>query len=78
LQGNAFQIKLTEAEKNQFEQGKLITRGNTKVGHRTYSAIHPPAFVRSLLNDHQLLEHIEGDIRNNKPQQDIWIIKVVK
>jgi ubiquinone/menaquinone biosynthesis C-methylase UbiE len=78
LQGNAFKIKLTESELEKYEQGNLITRGNTKIGHRTYSAIHPPNFIRELIKQHQLLQHIEGDIRNNMPQQDIWIIKVIK
>jgi hypothetical protein len=31
-----------------------------------------------MIEGHHLLEHIEGDIRNGKPQQDIWIIRVVK
>jgi SAM-dependent methyltransferase len=78
LQGKAFQVKLTESEQGQFDRGELITRGNTKIGHRTYTAIHPPDFIKKLISGHQLLEHIEGDIRNIKPQQDIWIIKVVK
>ncbi|NTV83151.1 MAG: class I SAM-dependent methyltransferase [Bacteroidales bacterium] len=78
LQGEAFRVKLTELEMQKFDKGELITRGNTKIGHRTYSAIHPPGFVKGMIKGHQLLEHIEGDIRNNKPQQDIWIIKVVK
>lgn len=78
LQGSAFRKKLTQKELDQFDRGELITRGNTKIGHRTYSAIHPPDFVRNLINGNQLLELIEGDIRNNKPQQDIWIIKALK
>ena len=78
LQGNAFKVKLTISELDQFNRGELITRGNTKIGHRTYTAIHPPDFVKKLIKGHQLLEHIEGDVRNNKPQQDIWIISVIK
>jgi hypothetical protein len=78
LKGNAFRVKLTESELAKFDRGELITRGNTKIGHRTYSAIHPPDFVKELIKEHQILEHIEGDIRNNKPRQDIWIIKVIK
>lgn len=78
LQGSAFKAKMTESEKEQFDDGNLITRGNTKIGHRTYTAIHPPHFINNLIKGHQVLEHIEGDIINNKPQQDIWIIKVIK
>jgi len=78
LQGRSFKVKLTSSEIDHFDNGELVTRGNTKIGHRTYAAFHPPAFVLSLINGHQVLEHIEGGIINNKPQQDIWIIRVKK
>jgi SAM-dependent methyltransferase len=78
LQGSSFRIKLTSPEIDHFDKGELITRGNTKIGHRTYTAFHPPAFIHDLIKGHQVLEHIEGGIINNKPQQDIWIIRVIK
>ncbi len=78
LHGNAFKLKLTPAEQEIFDKGRLIVKGNTKVGHRTFTAFHPPDFVRKLAVRNQILEHTEGDIRNGKPQQDIWIIKVIK
>jgi ubiquinone/menaquinone biosynthesis C-methylase UbiE len=77
LQGNAFKVKLTDSELELYNRGELITRGHTKIGHRTYSAFHSNDFVLKLTKGHQILEHIEGDTRNNKPQQDIWIIKVI-
>lgn len=78
LQGSAFKVKMTPAELGKYNRGELITRGNTKVGHRTYTAIQSPEFVKKLAGKNKILEHIEGDIRNDKPQQDIWIIGVVK
>lgn len=78
LHGKAFKAKLTPSEQNIFDTGQLIIKGNTKVGHRTYAAFHPETFIRTLTNPHQILDHIVGGVINNKPQQDIWIIKVVK
>ena len=78
LHGNAFKAKLTPPEQEVFDSGSLIIKGNTKVGHRTYAAFHPEPFVKRLFGNNIILEHIEGDISNGKPQQDIWILKVVK
>jgi len=78
LQSNVFKAKLTLSEQKTFDTGQLISKGNTKIGHRTYSAFHPEPFVKKLIGIHQILEHIEGQISNGKPQQDVWIIKVIK
>lgn len=78
LHGKAFKAKLTPPEQKIFDNGQLIIKGNTKIGHRTYAAFHPEPFVKKLLGSHEVLEHIEGDISFGKPQQDIWIIKVAK
>jgi hypothetical protein len=69
---------LTPVEQGIYDKGQLIVKGNTKVGHRTFTAYHPSAFINKLIGFHQILEHTEGDIKNGKPQQDIWIIKVIK
>ena len=78
LHGRAFKAKLTPSEQLIFDTDQLIIKGNTKIGHRTYAAFHPVAFVKALTGSHQILEHIEGDIIEGRPQQDIWIIKVIK
>jgi len=78
LHGKVFKTKLTPGEQKIFDTGQLIIKGNTKIGHRTYSAFHPELFVQKLIGTHQTLEHIEGKINNGKPQQDVWIIKVIK
>lgn len=77
-QGDAFKSKLTENEINDFEEGNLIEKGNTKVGHRTFSTYHSVIFLKNLFKHHEILEHIPGIIKNSKPQQDVWIIKVRK
>ena len=78
LQGSAFKAKLTPEEQIIFDSARLLVKGNTKVGHRTFSAFQPVEFVRTLVGTHHILEHIAGDVINEKPQQDIWIIRVIK
>lgn len=78
LQGNVYKTKLTPSEQELFDKGNLIIKGNTKIGHRTYSAFQPASFVNRLAGNHRILEHIEGEIKNGMPQQDVWIIKVTK
>ncbi len=78
MHGNAFKTKLTPDEKQVFDNGQIVVKGNTKIGHRIFTAFHPEPFVNELFKKHRILEHIEGEISNGKPQQDIWIVKVVK
>jgi|SRR5699024_10693651 len=75
LQGSSFIKKLSNIEEKQFAEGKLVIRGNTKEGHRTYAAFHPESFVRKLIGNNNVLAHIPGEVNENKPQQDIWIIE---
>ncbi|MGE5426907.1 MAG: class I SAM-dependent methyltransferase [Methylococcaceae bacterium] len=78
LQGDIYKAKLTSSEQELFDAGNLIIKGNTKIGHRTFSAFHPMPFVKRLIGDHQVLEHVKGEIKNGMYQQDVWIIKVIK
>lgn len=73
--GKAFIDKLTDSEQNEFNNGNLVVKSNTKEGHRTYGAYHPPIFIHSLIKNFELLKHDEGEIKNTKSEQDIWIIK---
>ncbi len=75
--GNAFKVKLTKTEQSDFNMGKLVVKSNTEEGHRTFGAFQPPLFVKKLIGNNKILEHIPGDIKNEKPQQDIWIIEKV-
>lgn len=75
-QGDNFRIKLTKPELDKYNNSKLVVRGSTKEGHRTYSAFHPKAFMRNLFVDVEILEHIETHPQNNNwLPQDVWIIK---
>lgn len=75
FQGESFRKKLIESEKKSFDEGKLLVKANTKEGHRTYSAFHPPSFVRHLSGKNEILEHVPGMISKNIPEQDVWIIR---
>jgi ubiquinone/menaquinone biosynthesis C-methylase UbiE len=77
-QGKAFLDKLSNKETNKFINGKLVVRGKTREGHRTFSAFHSPEYMKKLISPNKILEFIEGSKSNGKPQQDIWIIKVTK
>jgi len=76
LQGNGFRNKLTEIEKKHFDSGNLVVRSKSKEGHRTFSAFQPVSFVKKLIDTHEILEHVPGEVKNGKPQQDVWIIRV--
>lgn len=78
LAGEVFKYKLTQEESAIFDSGQILTKGNTKIGHRTYTTYHPEPFAKKLFSKHQVLEHKKGEMYNGMPQQDVWIIKVVK
>jgi len=75
MHGDAFKIQLSETEKIKFDQGELVVKSNTKEGHRTFGAYHPIKFINELIGENEVLEHIAGEVKNGRPQQDIWIIK---
>jgi ubiquinone/menaquinone biosynthesis C-methylase UbiE len=75
-QGDNFKVKLTDAELQKYNNNQLVVRGKVKEGHRTYSAFHPPGFMRNLFNNVEILEHIQTKPGQSKwLPQDIWIIK---
>lgn len=75
FQGDGFIPKLTETELADYQAGKLVVRGQVKEGHRIFSAFHPPKWMRQFFSKVDLVEHIPGEIKNGKPEQDIWIIR---
>jgi ubiquinone/menaquinone biosynthesis C-methylase UbiE len=78
LQGDVYRDKLNEEEKYFYDKGNLVIRAKTKEGHRTFSAFQPSSFVKELIANNKILEHVPGIIKDGNPQQDIWIIKVIK
>jgi SAM-dependent methyltransferase len=76
LQGMAFAGKLTPGEKELFERGRLVVRGHTRIGHRTWSAFQPEQFVRKLAKGHEIVGFEQGSMMNGQAAQDVWIIRV--
>lgn len=75
-QGENFREKLTGSELVEFDEGKLVVRGQTKEGHRTYSAFHPKKFMEELFAPAEILEHIERKPENGGwLPQDVWILR---
>ena len=74
--GEVFRDKLTDQERQLFEQGKLVERGKVVEGHRVFAAFHPPAYIRQLFDAQaEILEHIPGTQKSWGLEQDIWILK---
>ncbi|HUS87645.1 MAG TPA: class I SAM-dependent methyltransferase [Bacteroidales bacterium] len=74
--GENFKIKLTKKEKSVFNENKLVERGNTKEGHRTFSSFQPKGFMMRLFKDSEIVEHVEPKPKKNRAlPQDIWVIR---
>jgi len=77
-QGDPFKAKLTTKELQQYEKGELVVRGDTKEGHRTFSAFHPPIFMQKLFQNMKIETHIVSQPEKGKwLPQDIWIIRKI-
>ena len=75
-QGENFQVKLSKSELEKFKTGNIVVRGKVKEGHRTYSAFHPIAFIKSFFSDLMALEHIVTKPESNRwLPQDVWIVQ---
>ena len=75
LHGDAFISKLGSAEKNIYEAGELVARGQTVEGHRTFIAYHPPSWVKTWSKTLTLLSHQPGSLEKGKEDQDVWIFR---
>ena len=77
-QGDNFKTKLTKAELIKFNQGKIIVRGNVKLGHRIFSAFQPDKFMLGLFENVRVLEHITLNPEKGKQlPQDVWIVRKI-
>ncbi len=75
-QGNNYIAKLTNTERESFNQGQLVVRGKVKEGHRTYSAFHPEPFMRHLFRKEEIVEHLTAPPHaNGWLPHDFWIVK---
>lgn len=74
-QGNSFRIKLTKAEKQQFDAGQIVVRENRLEGNRLYSAFEPASFMKMILEPKfEIIEFLPG-VMDKEPVQDCWLLK---
>lgn len=78
--GDAHKFKLLEDEQIKYDSGNLVEHSFKKEGNRLYASYQSPKFFHKLCKEFHLkiLKHIPGEIRNNKPQQDVWILQSLK
>jgi SAM-dependent methyltransferase len=78
--GDVHRFKLLPQEKESYDAGKLVIHNYKKEGNRLYASYQSPKFFKTLCekNNLKILKHIPGDMRNNHPQQDVWILKLTK
>jgi len=74
--GEVSKIKLSEREKEIFNSGNLVIHKYKKEGNRLFASYQPYEFFRSLCekNNFKVIKHISGELINNKPLQDVWIL----
>lgn len=75
LQGEKFREILSQAEKENFDKGKLVVRDQVKEGHRMFSAFHPDNFVKKLFENFEILEHQNSFSENGNLLQDTWLFR---
>lgn len=73
-QGDAFINKLTASEVKMYSDDQIVIRDGVEEGRRTFSAFHPPAYIKALTRDFKVQKHIPGTGSKNQPQQDIWVL----
>jgi SAM-dependent methyltransferase len=75
LHGDACRDWLLPHEREQYDRGELIVRGEVKEGKRTYVAYHPPAFVRNVLFHEFELVSCETSPIPSLGLHDVWVIR---
>ncbi len=75
--GLCFKEKLTLKEQYSFDQGTLIEHKHKVEGNRLFATYQPPKFITRICIDKgfKIVKHIEGELKNKKPQQDVWILQ---
>lgn len=71
-QGDAFLPKLSDSEREVYEAGELVLRGDAGDGRRDFSVFHPPAFANRLFGSLRLVEHVPG---TGPSAQDVWVLE---
>lgn len=74
--GDITRKNLLESEINDYDDGKLVVRGNIKEGYRMYCAYHPIPFMKKLFDGKfVVMKHRPGKEQSWGLQQDLWVLK---
>lgn len=75
--GICFKEKLTQKEQQQFDMGTLIEHTYKIEGNRLFSAYQSPKFFTEICLEKgfKIVKYIKGELKNKKPQQDVWILQ---
>lgn len=72
LNGDAVSKGLSDAERREYEAGRLVTAHGEMEGKKFFAALHPEQYVRgSLLRDFEVVGH-ETDYGVTTMRQDLW------
>lgn len=75
--GDVHKFKLLKEEVLRYNKGELITHSYKNEGNRLFASYQSEGFFKQLCaeNNLKILKHVPGDTRNNKAQQDVWILQ---
>jgi ubiquinone/menaquinone biosynthesis C-methylase UbiE len=74
--GTIFKAIMTESEKQQFDNQRLVIRDKAVEGHRVFTTFHPPAFMKALFETQcEIVSHQAGTKESWGLNQDVWILR---
>ena len=73
-QGYSYMKYLKKEEGAQFQEGGLVVRPRTKEGARRFLSYHPKNYMEKLLQDWQIVDHLDETNDKYSPH-DLWVIK---
>lgn len=74
--GPAYEGQLTAAEREVYQSGNFVVRGNVDEGHRVFTTYLPPARLRTLVAPlFEVLTYKAGVERDWGIEQDTWVIR---
>jgi len=73
--GDVYAKRLLPADKERYDSGSLVIKGQVKEGKKHFVAYHPPQFIESkLLKDYVVIRHINNPAQYQL-EQEVWVVK---
>ncbi len=73
--GDFFRYLLSDQEKGEYDQGRLVVRDDITEGRRGFAAFHSPKFLKfDLFKEFHILEQV-SDYPQKSIKQDIWVLQ---